>query len=260
MDKSTKLETIHDRIELVAVRYAVLQRDAQIAWLRARLAESRNDVGEPPVHAELREELAFLRSCNTGAEAMEPAQQERIRRIAASRRWRDADGVVGPILNDDEVDNLTIPHGTLNPRERKVIEEHAELTIRLLEQLPFPPQLSRVPQIAGAHHERIDGEGYPLGLAGTQISLQGRLLGLADVFEALTAPDRPYRDPIGVSEAVEMLRDMVKRGHLDADLFEVFLRERVHLYYAREQLRPEQLDDATLEELAGLPGGPLPSV
>jgi HD-GYP domain-containing protein (c-di-GMP phosphodiesterase class II) len=99
-----------------------------------------------------------------------------------------------------------------------------------------------------------------LGLAGTQITLQGRLLGLADVFEALTAPDRPYRNPISVSEAVEMLRDMVKQGYLDADLFEVFLRERVHLLYARDQLRPEQLDDAAFDDLARLPGGPLPGV
>jgi HD-GYP domain-containing protein (c-di-GMP phosphodiesterase class II) len=139
-----------------------------------------------------------------------------------------------------------------------VIEAHAELTIRLLEQLPFPPQLSAVPRIAGSHHEQMDGHGYPLGLVGTEITLQGRLLGLADVFEALTAPDRPYRTPLTVSEAIEALRDMVKRGHLDADLFDVFVRERVHLVYAREQLRPEQLDDATLEELARLPGGPLP--
>jgi len=260
MDKSTKLETIHDRIELVAIRYAVLHREAEIAELRARLAEARGDVGEPPVLAELREELAFLRSCNIGTEEMDPAQRERVRMIAASRRWRGADGVVAPILDDDEVENLTISHGTLNARERKVIEEHAELTIRLLEQLPFPPQLSGVPRIAGSHHERIDGLGYPLGLAGTQITLQGRLLGLADVFEALTAPDRPYRDPLTVSEAVETLRSMVKQGHLDADLFEVFLRERVHLLYAREQLRPEQLDDATLDQLAQLPGGPLPPV
>jgi HD-GYP domain-containing protein (c-di-GMP phosphodiesterase class II) len=189
---------------------------------------------------------------------MDPAQRGRIRAIAARRRWRDADGALVPILSDDEVENLSISRGTLNARERKVIEEHAELTIRLLEQLPFPPQLSAVPRIAGSHHERIDGQGYPLGLAGAQITLQGRLLGLADVFEALTAPDRPYRDPIKVSEAVETLRGMVKQGHLDADLFEVFLRERVHLLYAREQLRPEQLDDATLDELARLPGGPLP--
>jgi len=259
MDKSTKLETIHDRIELVAARYAVLQRDAEIAWLRATQAGGRAEAGEPPALAELREELAFLRSCNIGTEATDSAQLERVRAIAATRRWRDADGVVEPILGDDEVENLTIPQGTLNVRERKVIEEHAELTIRLLEQLPFPRHLSAVPRIAGSHHERIDGQGYPLGLEGAQITLQGRLLCVADVFEALTAPDRPYRNPMTVSEAVEALRDMVKQGHLDADLFEVFVRERVHLIYAREQLRPEQLDEATFDEIARLPGAPLPT-
>jgi HD-GYP domain-containing protein (c-di-GMP phosphodiesterase class II)/HAMP domain-containing protein len=251
MDKSTKLETIHDRIELVAVRYAVLEREAEIARLRGGASEATE-------LAELREELAFLRSCNIGDEEMDPARRERVLAIAARRRWRNVHGEVAPILDDDEIENLTIPRGTLNARERKVIEEHAELTIRLLGQLPFPPQLSAVPRIAGSHHERIDGHGYPLGLEGAEITLQGRLLGLADVFEALTAPDRPYRDPMTVSEAIEMLGSMVKRGHLDADLFEVFLRERVYLRYAREQLRPEQLDDRTLDELAQIPGGLLP--
>jgi HD-GYP domain-containing protein (c-di-GMP phosphodiesterase class II)/HAMP domain-containing protein len=258
MDKSTKLETIHDRIEEIAARYAALQREAEVDWLRARLAEEGIEAGDPPALAELREELAFLRACNLGGEQMDPAHQAQVRAIAAARDWRDADGVRQPLLGDEEVENLTVPRGTLNHRERQVIEEHAELTIRLLEQLPFPRDLRAVPRIAGSHHERMDGGGYPLGLAGAQITLQGRLLGLADVFEALTAPDRPYRDPLTVSEAVEELRRLVKRGHLDADLFDVFLREGVHLRYAREQLRSEQLDDATLDELARLPGGPLP--
>jgi HD-GYP domain-containing protein (c-di-GMP phosphodiesterase class II) len=259
MDKATKLETIHDRIELIAVRYAVLQREAEIAWLRAKLAAAGGEAGDPPALAELEEELAFLRACNVGVEEMDPTQRDRVRAIAVTRRWRNAHGVVAPVLDDDEVENLSIPRGTLNPRERKVIEDHASLTIRLLEQLPFPPHLSGVPQIAGSHHERIDGGGYPLGLAGSQITLQGRLLGLADVFEALTAPDRPYRDPMTVSEAVEMMRGLVKEGHLDADLFEVFIRERVHLHYAMEQLRADQLDDAVFAELAALTGSvPLP--
>jgi HD-GYP domain-containing protein (c-di-GMP phosphodiesterase class II) len=258
MDKATKLETIHDRIELVAARYAVLEREAEITGLRARLAEAGIDPGPAADPAPFREELGFLRRCNAGDERMDPAQRERVLEIAASRSWRDADGVVGPILSDEELENLTISRGTLNDRERKVIEQHAELTIRLLERLPFPPRLAAVPRIAGSHHEQIDGGGYPLGLAGAEITVQGRLLGIADVFEALTAPDRPYREPTTVSKAVEALRDMVKRGQLDADLFDVFLREGVHLRYARAHLRPEQLDDATLEALARLPGGPLP--
>jgi HD-GYP domain-containing protein (c-di-GMP phosphodiesterase class II) len=259
MDKSTKLESIHDRIELVETRYAALARELEADRSPAERGDSGGDLGKPAAARELREELAFLRACNVGGEEMDPAHAARVRAIAASRRWRDADGNLRPILSDEEVENLCIPRGTLNERERKVIEEHATLTIRLLQQLPFPPQLRAVPRIAGSHHERIDGGSYPLGLAGAEITLQGRLLGLADVFEALTAPDRPYRDPLTVSEAVEQLRALVKEGHLDADLLDVFLRENVHLLYAREHLRPEQLDDATLDALARLPGGPLPS-
>jgi HD-GYP domain-containing protein (c-di-GMP phosphodiesterase class II)/HAMP domain-containing protein len=259
MDKATKLETIHDRIELVSTRYAALERELEVARLRAELVEQGVDPGASAAARELRDELAFLRVCNVGGEEMDAAHVARVRAIAASRRWHDSDGVLRPILSDEEVENLCVSRGTLNARERKVIEEHASLTIRLLEQLPFPPQLRAVPRIAGSHHERIDGGGYPLGLAGAQITLQGRLLGLADVFEALTAPDRPYREPLTVSEAVAQLRDLVKDGHLDAELFDVFLRENVHLLYARDHLRPEQLDDATLEALARLPGGALPS-
>jgi HD-GYP domain-containing protein (c-di-GMP phosphodiesterase class II)/HAMP domain-containing protein len=259
MDKSTKLETIHDRIELVATRYAALQHGREVARLRARLSEAGIDPGEAGAADDLRAELAFLRACNVGGEGMDPAHGERVRAIAASRRWRDVEGAERPMLSADEVENLCIRRGTLNEHERKVIEEHAALTIRLLEQLPFPPQLRGVPSIAGSHHERIDGGGYPLGLEGAEITLQGRLLGVADVFEALTAPDRPYRDPLTVSEAVTELRELVKHGHLDAELFDVFVRENVHLLYAREHLRPEQLDDATLEALARLPGGVLPA-
>jgi HD-GYP domain-containing protein (c-di-GMP phosphodiesterase class II)/HAMP domain-containing protein len=259
MDKSTKLETIHDRIELVAARYAALRHEREVARLRARLIDEGFDPGFPPGEGELRDELAFLRACNVGGEDMDPAHMERIRAVAANRLWHDADGVRRSVLTPEEVENLCVRRGTLNERERKLIEEHAALTIRLLQQLPFPPQLRGVPRIAGSHHERIDGGGYPLGLAGAQITLQGRLLGLADVFEALTAPDRPYREPLTVSRAVDELRELVKRNHLDAELFDVFLRENVHLRYAREHLRPEQLDDATLEALARLPGGPLPT-
>ncbi len=258
MDKSTKLETIHDRIELVATRYAVLDREAEITWLRGQLAETGRAPAEWSGLPELAEELAFLRTHNRGGEALLPAVRERILGIAERRRWRTLGGDSMPLLTPDEVENLTIARGTLTEAERKVIEDHAHYTIDLLAQLPFPPHLRGVPHIAGSHHERVCGGGYPLGLQGEQLSLQGRLLGIADVFEALTAPDRPYREPMTVSAAVEQLRDMVKRGFLDADVFAVFVREGVHLRYAREQLRPEQLDDATLDALARIPGGPLP--
>lgn len=258
MDKSTKLQTIHDRIEEVATRFAVIEREAEIAWLRGLLARTGTAVPAWPGDDTLRDELAFLRSANTAEERMAPAAQARVREIAATRRWCDAAGTQRPVLDALDVENLTISRGTLTEAERRVIEEHADHTIQLLGELPFPRHLRNVARIAGSHHERLDGGGYPLGLRGAEITLQGRLLGLADVFEALTAPDRPYRDPIPVSEAIEVMRGMVKAGHLDGDLLDVFLAEGVHLTYARKQLLPEQLDDATLDALARLPGGPLP--
>jgi HD-GYP domain-containing protein (c-di-GMP phosphodiesterase class II) len=258
MDKSTKLETIHDRIELVATRYAVAEREAEIASLREQLARAGHTAEPWRGAPDLAEELAFLRTCNRGGETLLPETRERMRAIAQQRRWHMLGGAVAPVLTEEELENLSIARGTLTESERKVIEEHADYTIKLLERLPFPPNLRGVPAIAGSHHERICGGGYPLGLHGEQITLQGRLLGIADVFEALTAPDRPYREPITVSAAIEQLREMVKRGFLDADVFDVFERERVYLRYAREHLRPEQLDDATLDALARLPGGPLP--
>ena len=214
--------------------------------------------GAWPGLPELAEELAFLRLHNRGGEAQAPEVRERILAIARTRRWRPLGGSESPVLGDDEVENLTVGRGTLTARERRIIEDHADQTIRLLAELPFPPHLQAVPHIAGSHHERVCGGGYPLGLRGEEITLQGRILGLADVFEALTAPDRPYRDPMSVSAALETIDDMVKRGFLDADVYDVFMRDGVYLRYAREQLRPEQLDDATLDALARQPGGPLP--
>ena len=255
MDKSTKLETIHDRIELVATRYAVLQREAEIA---ARREDPRREAGEPPVLAELREELAFLRSCNLGSEEMDPAQQDRVRAIAAPRRWRDADGAPAPILSEDEVENLTISHGTLNrPRaksDRGACGAHdpapraASLPAAARRRAPdrgLPPRADRWPGLSARPRGHRDHAPGPAARSRRLVRSAHRS------GSALPGSDgrlRGGRDVAG----------MVKQGHLDADLFEVFLRERVHLRYAREQLRPEQLDDATLDELAQLPGGPLP--
>ena len=157
-----------------------------------------------------------------------------------------------PALTDDEVANLSVLRGTLTPREREVIHHHVVATVRMLERLPYPRHLRAVPAIAGAHHERLDGSGYPLGLEAERISMQGRILGLADVFEALTAKDRPYKKAVKLSEAVAILRDMSEEGKIDRDLLEVFLRERLHLRYARDYLDPGQLDEETLEQVQGL--------
>jgi HD-GYP domain-containing protein (c-di-GMP phosphodiesterase class II) len=172
-----------------------------------------------------------------------------VQQIARRWTWRGPDGSVAPILGDEEVENLSVVRGTLNRREREVINHHVVASIEMLEQLPYPRTLRNVPAIAGAHHERMDGHGYPKGLVRDQISMQGRILGLADVFEALTARDRPYKKPMGLRQALRVLAEMRDEGHIDGDLFEVFVRDEVYLRYAAEYLEPEQIDEEFLGDV-----------
>jgi HD-GYP domain-containing protein (c-di-GMP phosphodiesterase class II) len=126
-------------------------------------------------------------------------------------------------------------------------------TIRMLESLPWPRQLARVPEYAGGHHERVDGKGYPRGLTREQMSLPARMIAIADVFEALTAADRPYKRAKTVAESLAILGQMKVSGHVDPDLFDVFLRERVWLDYAHRFLAAEQIDEVDLSRIPGSP-------
>ncbi len=244
VDKATKLETIHDRIDLVAARFDALSREARIRALERRLAgEDAGAVDAALVaeQAELAADLAFLRSANVGSERMADEDIARVRRIAA-RRLHDRDGISRPALTDEEVANLTIPYGTLTAAERTVINQHIVATIRMLEALPWPRHLTHVPEYAGGHHERMDGKGYPRGLSRADMSWQARMMGIADVFEALTAPDRPYKKAKTLSESLAILGRMKENGHVDPDLFDVFVRRKVYLEYATAHLDPAQID------------------
>jgi HD-GYP domain-containing protein (c-di-GMP phosphodiesterase class II) len=157
-----------------------------------------------------------------------------------------------------ELHNLCIRHGTLSEEERYKIKEHIVHTITMLEALPLPPELARVPEYAGTHHEALDGSGYPRGLKADQLSIPARIMAIADVFEALTAADRPYKRANTLSEAMTILAGFRDRGHIDPDLFELFLRSGVFLRYAERFLPPEQIDDLPLEAFLrqrGRPGG-----
>jgi len=137
-----------------------------------------------------------------------------------------------PVLTADELKNLMISEGTLTESERAIVNEHVNLTIKMLQSLPLPKKLRNLPAYAGAHHERMDGKGYPRGLTREQISVQGRIISIADVFEALTAADRPYKRARGIMEAVEILRSMKDNGQIDPDLFDLFVQEKLYLQYA----------------------------
>ena len=258
VDKATKLQTLYDRIGLVDTRFEVLKRDARIDMLRRQLA--LRPVADAHTEAQLQatlerqlqaldEERDFLRHCNHGVEAMPEADQQRVRAIGQGRRWRNHDGVTTALLTAEELQNLTIRSGTLTQAERDVINHHIVSTINMLESLPWPRHLRNVPEYAGGHHERMDGRGYPRGLTREQMSWQARMLGIADIFEALTAADRPYKQGMKLSQALAIMRRMADGGHIDPDLFAVFLRQQVYLRYAERFLDPGQIDAVDVQRL-----------
>ena len=193
----------------------------------------------------------FLRHCNVGGEAMSDEEQQRVRQIAAYQ-WRDADGKTGNFISDDEVENLSIRAGTLTAAEREIINHHIVVTIKMLESLPWPRYLRNVAEYAGGHHECMNGKGYPRGLTREQMSVQARMMGIADIFEALTAKDRPYKPGKTLTESLTILGKLKLDGHIDPDLFDVFIREKVYLDYARQFLAPEQIDEVDLSRIPGV--------
>jgi HD-GYP domain-containing protein (c-di-GMP phosphodiesterase class II) len=255
MDKSTKLETIFDRIHLLETRIEVLLRDREITYLKAcqEAWDNKNKIAElaETYRADcdaLQRDLKFLRHVNIGGEFMTEEQIERVNQLA-QLGWTDMHGVRQTLLDANEVENLTVRRGTLTDSEREVINHHIVATIKMLESLPFPRHLQRVPEFAGGHHEKMDGTGYPKGLTRDQMSVQARIMAIADIFEALTASDRPYKKGKQLSECLKIMSFMKRDSHIDPDLFEIFLRERVYQQYAHEFLDPEQIDTISDDQL-----------
>jgi len=263
VDKATKLEALFDRIHMLDTRFEVLKRDAEIVMLKklgfgTRDSESKTDEAtEAEIRTEYEMRLAqfdedreFLRHCNIGGEFMSEQAMQRVRQIA-SYQWCTPDGTQLNFLSDNEVDNLNIRAGTLTGQERKIIMHHINVTIKMLESLNWPRHLKNVPEYAGGHHERMDGKGYPKGLTGEQMSLQARMMGIADIFEALTAKDRPYKKGKTLSESLGILGKFSLGGHIDPDLFDIFVRDKVYLTYAQQFLDPEQIDEVDVNNIPG---------
>jgi HD-GYP domain-containing protein (c-di-GMP phosphodiesterase class II) len=260
VDKATKLETIYDRIDLIDTRFEVLKRDAEIAMLKARLAlrapsdpeaeRSLQSGFEQQINV-LKDQQEFLRRTNTGSESMDEKDRQAVRDIGTKHKWINAYGETVDFLTANEIENLTVRSGTLTKAERDIINNHIVVTIKMLESLPWVKHLKRVPEYAGGHHERMDGKGYPRGLTRDQMSIQARIMGIADIFEALTASDRPYKPGKTLSESLQIMEKFRLNGHIDPDLFDIFVKSKVYLEYAHQFLSPEQID--TVDE-AGIPG------
>ncbi len=304
VDKSTKLETITDRIHEVRMRFEVVKREAEIECLNKILAGG----DDASLRAELEttlaaidDDYAFIAECNLGGEFMGDELVERVRQIARRTWHRTLNDRIGiaheelrrksreperelpceePLLADrvdhviehdalihsadpdnpygfrievpehkynlGEIYNLCISRGTLTAEERFKINDHIVQTIVMLESLPFPKHLQRVPEIAGGHHEKMDGTGYPKRLNGAEMSVPARVMAIADVFEALTAADRPYKPPKKLSESIRIMSFMVKDQHLDPELFRLFLESGVYQDYADKYLLPAQVDEVDI--------------
>jgi HD-GYP domain-containing protein (c-di-GMP phosphodiesterase class II) len=251
VDKATKLESIYDRIHLIDTRFEILKRDAEIAMLKDGSPEGRATCRERL--RQIEEDRMFLRAANIGGERMHEDDIERVKRIA-EYRWTDISGHEAKFLSEDELKNLTIRAGTLTAEERQIINHHIVATIKMLEALPWPRHLKNVPEYAGGHHERMDGKGYPRGLKREQMSVQARVMGIADIFEALTAKDRPYKKGKTLSESLEILGKFSLNGHIDPDLFDVFVRRRVYQRYAEMFLDKEQIDGIDESKIPGYRG------
>lgn len=308
IDKATKLETLYDRIHEVRMRFEVLKRDAEIAYLRTLAAGEDAGVAQSRRDAEwalLDEDFAFVATCNQGGEFMDAPQKERLQRIAARTWMRTLDDRLGvsqeelarkqrrpaaplpvqePLLADKpehiiertahdiiapdnpwgfklntpkhlydrgELHNLQVSRGTLSEEERFKIEDHIVQTQIMLSRVPFPKALRDVPEIAGNHHEKMDGTGYPRRLRREQMSPLARMMAIADVFEALTAADRPYKKAKTLSESVRIMAIASEQQHIDPELFDLFLSSGVYRRYAARFMRPEQIDEVDIAQYSG---------
>jgi HD-GYP domain-containing protein (c-di-GMP phosphodiesterase class II) len=262
IDKSTKLETIYDRINTVNARFEVLKRDAKVIMLERQLVandaadtaafdQAKVDYDVAILH--LNDDKAFIAEANVGGEYMAEDKQQRVKDIA---RYQISDGNAQTknFFDEDELKNLIISRGTLTNEERQVVNNHISITIKMLDQLPFPRHLENVPEYAGGHHERMDGRGYPKGLTREQMSLPARMMGIADIFEALTACDRPYKEGKKLTECLDILGKMRLDNHIDPEIFDVFVREKVYLQYAKEYLTAEQIDEVDHSKIPGYGG------
>ena len=252
VDKGTKLETIFDRIELIRTKMELLKRDAEISFLKRQLnghiKENFDDEYLQDIKR-IEENMKFIEKCNVGGEYMEEELQDRVRLIGSEELILNNKSQ--NLLTEDEINNLNIPKGTLLPEEREIINDHIVITIEMLEQLPYPKNLRNVPEFAGGHHEKMDGTGYPKGLNQSQMSTQAKIMAIADIYEALTAADRPYKEGKKLSQAMRIMGFMKNDFHIDEDLFEIFVTSGIYKQYAKEYIAKDQIDDVDEQSVIG---------
>ena len=247
MDKATKLETIHDRIHEVRTRFEILARDAKISYLekivdaKTEKARKRAQLHYEDEIIRLDQDLKFLETVNIGSEFTSDEALARLKSL--SERTVTINGEAQPLLSENEIYNLSTRRGTITPEERQIMNDHMVHTVNMLESMPWPRHLQRVPEYACGHHEKMDGTGYPRGLLAGTMSIPARMMAIADVFEALTAVDRPYKKPKKLSEAMAIIGQFKKNNHLDPHIVDFFVTSGTYLRFAEMFLDQSQIDE-----------------
>jgi len=248
VEKAKKLQTIFDRVHLVDLRFkylilkekhlgaqhkiTLLEQGASAEDMKNWEEDSKRKVDE------LTDMRQFVLQCNNPGEFLEDEKIERLRAISHFT-YKDEEGKEVRYLSDDELENLSIRRGSITEKERKVMQHHAAVTLKMLDKIPFTKKLKNIPNFAGAHHEFINGKGYPLGLKGDEIPFEGLLMAVTDIAEALTAADRPYKKAMPLPVVYKILRAMAKDMELDSDLVELFIGENVYDRYVAKKKSAE---------------------
>ena len=240
VEKAKKLQTIFDRIQYIRLRMAyisqriilegqnakieILQNGSDSEKLKALEAETHNKLEE------IKEIREFINKCNEPGEFLDDETLERLKEIS-QKTYIDDEQHQQPFLTEDELVNLSIRRGSITEAERKKMQDHAAVTLKMLKQIPFTKKLKNIPSFAGAHHEFINGKGYPLGLKGDEIPFEGKLMAVTDIAEALTASDRPYKKAMPLETVYRILRSMAEKEELDNNLVELFIEKEVYKTY-----------------------------
>ncbi|WP_417327783.1 HD domain-containing phosphohydrolase [Halarcobacter sp.] len=240
IDKSTKLEKMIDRIKFIEERIEILKRDEEIKLLKNEITQEEYDKNIKNFD----DDIKFLKKANIGGEFMKDEDVQRVKLIAQYKYKKEGKEI--NFLSEDEEFNLCIKKGTLTNDEKSIMNYHAQLSLDMLSSLPFPKKYKDVLNIAANHHEKLNGKGYPRGLDESQLALEDRIMILADIFEALTSNDRPYKDAKKLSEVFKILSFMAKDGEIDGELLKFFHENSVLLKYAKEELFDYQVDESKL--------------
>lgn len=237
IDKATKLQLMIDGIELIKERMEIIKRDYEIALLKNEITkeEYRNKLQI------LEDDIKFIERVNIGTEFMRKEDLLRIEEISNHTYYKNNEKAI--LITKNEKYNLSIEKGTLTKEEKAVMNSHAQLSYDMLTALPFPKKYENVVHIAVNHHEKLNGKGYPRGLTAKELVLEDRIMILADIFEALTASDRPYKNAKKLSEVFKILDYMANDNEIDKELLDFFKNSDILYEYAKESLLPEQIDN-----------------